>query len=44
MYETPEMVEVGSASELIQAYAGPRYDGGGYIDSLGFVCGPLEEE
>jgi hypothetical protein len=38
------MDEAGSASELIQAHAGPRYDGDGYIWSLGFVCSPLEEE
>ena len=44
MYEMPEMDVIGSASELVQAYAGPYYDGGGYIFSLGLVCGPLEEE
>jgi hypothetical protein len=44
MYETPKVDEIGSASELIQAYFGPRYDGGGYVDSFGFVCSPLEEE
>lgn len=44
MYQTPEINQVGSASELIKAYAGPRYDGGAYLNSQGFVCSPLEEE
>lgn len=44
MYEKPTMDEIGSASELIQAYFGPRYDGGGYVNSYGFVCSPLEDE
>jgi hypothetical protein len=44
MYESPRMDEVGTASELIQAYAGPRYDGGAYIFSFGLICSQLEEE
>jgi hypothetical protein len=44
VYETPNMDEVGPASEFIQAYFGPRYDGGGYSYSQGYVCSPLEEE
>ena len=44
VYEAPKMDEVGTASELIKAYAGPYYDGDGYIYSFGLVCSPLEEE
>jgi hypothetical protein len=43
-YQTPRLDVVGSASELIQAYVGPRYDGDGYIYSFGQVCSSLEEE
>jgi hypothetical protein len=43
-YETPTVEVVGPASELIQAYAGPRMDGNGYQFSLGFTCSVLEEE
>jgi hypothetical protein len=43
-YETPTVEVVGPASELIQAYAGPRYDGNGYIYSQGFTCSALEAE
>ena len=42
-YEPPTLVVMGSASELIQAYVGPRIDGDGYQFSLA-VCSPLEEE
>jgi hypothetical protein len=43
-YDVPTMEQVGVASELIQAYLGPRYDGDGYTWSYGAVCSPLEEE
>jgi hypothetical protein len=43
-YKAPLVEVIGAASELIQAYIGPRYDGGGYVNSLGFVIAPLEEE
>jgi hypothetical protein len=43
-YETPTVEVVGPASELIQAYAGPRTDGDGYAFSLGLTCSALEEE
>jgi hypothetical protein len=43
-YETPTVEVVGPASELIQAYVGPRYDGDGYALSQGFACSALEEE
>jgi hypothetical protein len=42
-YETPTLDLVGSASKLIQAYAGPRMDGDAYQFSQGFTCGPQEE-
>jgi hypothetical protein len=41
-YTTPVVEVAGQARELIQAYAGPRYDGNGYIYSQGFVCNPEE--
>jgi hypothetical protein len=40
-YETPTVEVVGPASELIQAYAGPHTDGGGYEFSQGFACSAL---
>jgi hypothetical protein len=43
-YETPVVEVVGPASDLIQAYAGPRMDGDGYMYSQGLTCGPQEEE
>jgi len=43
-YETPTVEVVGPASELIQAYMGPRMDGDGYQFSLGLTCSALEEE
>ena len=41
-YETPTLEVAGSASELVQAYMGPRIDGGGYSFSQGATI--LEEE
>jgi hypothetical protein len=43
-YETPTVEVVGLASELIQAYAGPRTDGDGYAYSQGLTCSALEQE
>jgi hypothetical protein len=43
MYESPSIEVVASASTMIQAYAGPYSDGGGYLFSWGFVCGPEEQ-
>jgi hypothetical protein len=42
-YQTPSIEVVGPASELIQAYFGPRIDGDGYQFSLA-ISSPLEEE
>jgi hypothetical protein len=42
-YETPTLELMGPASDLIQAYAGPRTDGDGYAFSQGFT-GCLQEE
>jgi len=42
-YEAPAVEIVGPASELIQAYAGPRMDGGGWTFSQGAICSVLEE-
>ena len=43
-YEAPTIEVIGTASALIQASWGPRYDGDGYALSLGFICSPLEEQ
>ncbi len=43
-YEAPEVEEVGPASNLIQNYVGPRYDGDGYEFSQGAVCSAIAEE
>jgi len=43
-YEAPTIEVIGKASALIQAYAGPRYDGGGYEFSQGLICSLIEEE
>ncbi len=43
-YEMPTVEQIGLASELIQAYLGPREDGDGYIYSQGALCSPLEEK
>jgi hypothetical protein len=43
-YETPTVEVVGPASELIQAFAGPRTDGDGYVFSWGLGYSALEEE
>ncbi len=42
-YEAPVLEEVGRASDLIKAYAGPDIDGGGWELSLGGVYGTLED-
>lgn len=42
-YEAPAVEKVGPASELIQTYAGPFYDGGGWSFSQGYICSVLEE-
>jgi hypothetical protein len=43
-YTTPVIEVAGPARELIQAYAGPRTDGDGYIYSQGLVSNLTEEE
>ena len=43
-YEAPAVDVMGSASELIQDYAGPRYDGDGSSFSQAAICSPLEED
>lgn len=43
-YEAPVLEEVGTASDLIKAYAGPDSDGGGWEFSFGAVYGSLENE
>jgi hypothetical protein len=43
-YEAPTVEVVGQASELIQAYLGPRTDGDGYTFSQGFADSGLEED
>jgi hypothetical protein len=40
-YEAPAVEIAGPASELIQAFCGPRYDGDGYLFSQG--CQSLED-
>ncbi len=39
-YTEPTIEVAGAASELVQAYAGPRNDGGAYEFSFGFICNP----
>jgi len=41
-YEAPVLVDAGSASDLVQAYLGPRTDGNGYINSQ--LCATLTED
>jgi hypothetical protein len=43
-YEAPAVEVMGVASEVIQNYLGPRYDGDGYTFSQGATCSTLEEE
>lgn len=43
-YEAPTIEVVGSPSQLIQNYAGPRTDGDGYALSQGAICNSIEEE
>lgn len=43
-YEAPAVEAVGCASELIQAYAGPYTDGGGWQLSQGAVVSALEND
>jgi hypothetical protein len=43
-YEQPELEDVGTASELIQATYGPSNDGCGYALSFGFVAHSTVEE
>jgi hypothetical protein len=42
-YETPTLEMIGEASELIQAYVGPRTDGDGYAYSQGLTGSPQQE-
>lgn len=42
-YEAPVVKVVGSASELIQTYLGPRFDGAAWIFSQGAISSVLEE-
>ena len=42
-YEEPVVEVVGPARELIQTYAGPYNDGGGWSFSEGFICSALED-
>lgn len=42
-YIAPVVEVAGLASEIIQAYAGPRTDGDGYAFSQGLVYNPEEE-
>jgi hypothetical protein len=42
-YSEPVIDVAGPASELVQAYVGPRSDGDGYQFSQGgFICSPEE--
>ena len=43
-YTAPSMEVIGTASELIQNFAGPLCDGDGVQFSMGSVCSTLEEE
>jgi hypothetical protein len=43
-YETPEVDVIGTASDLIQNFAGPRTDGDGFEFSQGAICSNIEEE
>lgn len=43
-YEAPAVDVLGSASDLIQNYAGPWTDGDGYYFSQGAICSSIEEE
>jgi len=40
-YQTPVVELIGPASELVQASCGPRFDGDGYLFSLG--CQALDQ-
>jgi len=44
VYEEPKVQVAGVASELIQAFAGPYEDGGGYQFSMGGVAQAATEE
>jgi hypothetical protein len=44
IYETPEVDVIGTASDLIQNFAGPRTDGDGREFSQGAICSSIEEE
>jgi len=43
-YEAPALEVVGSASELVQNFAGPRTDGDGFEFSQGAMCSGIEEK
>lgn len=43
-YEEPKVEVAGAASELVQAFAGPYMDGGGYQFSMGFIAQAATEE
>ena len=43
-YENPTIEVVGSPSDLIQNYVGPRYDGDGEFFSQMAICNGIEEE
>ncbi len=41
-YGTPTIDVIESATQLIEAYLGPAYDGDGYLWSQGYVAAPVE--
>ncbi len=43
-YEAPAVDLIARARELVQNYAGPRYDGDGYQFSQNSFFSPVEEE
>ncbi len=43
-YEAPTLTELGSGSELIQDFAGPRTDGGLRVQSHLVIRSKLDEE
>ena len=42
-YEAPSIEVLGSPSDLIQNFFGPRYDGDGYAFSETAICNSIEE-
>lgn len=43
-YTAPTVDVIGAASQLVQDFAGPYYDGDGFALSEGGLCSSLEEE